>query len=92
MGVGDDPPSPSPGHVGSVWRHFWLSCWEAGGPGTWWAELRGAVEHLQSTGWPATQSHPAKCQLERPALAGYTMLWEIFLLIFFLLKKFKVDL
>ena len=31
-------------------------------------------------------------QLERPALAGYTMLWEIFLLIFFLLKKFKVDL
>lgn len=75
MGVGDDPPSPIPGHVGSVWRHFlvvMLGRQVVLAPGGQSPEV--LFEHLQSTGWPATQSHPAKCQLERPALAGYTML------------------
>ena len=88
MGVGDDPPSPIPGHVGSVWRHFWLSCWEAGGPGTWWAEPRGTVEYLQSTGWLATQSHPAKCQQcsARETCSGwiYYVMGDFLFLIFFL--------
>ena len=81
MQVGDDPPSLIPGHVGSVWRHFWLSCWEAGGPGTWWSSPGVWLNiYRPQDGWQHRASQPSvsSARLEKPVLAGYTMLWEIF--------------
>ena len=83
---------PSQGMFGSVWSHFRLSCWQAGATGIQWVEARDAVECLQCTGEPTAQNYPdqsvSSAQLEKPAPAGYTMLQELFNLIFFLVLVF----